>query len=308
MQWRSFLKEYLYFSRNERYGLIILCGLIIVCTVIKIFIPQFFKYKVPDISAYQAEIDQFQSHINTASIVPTMIETDDTEIRVSYFYFNPNSATNQEWEQLGLNQRQINNIRNYQAKGGKFLKKEDFKKLYTMPASQYEALSPYMVLSDRTNNVEIEYKTVQTSESTFSRDNSVSKVLHIELNAADSIELMQLPGIGRVFASRIIKYRNILGGYVSVNQLGEVYGLSEDVIEKITPNLSVDTSLVQKIPINSIALRDMTKHPYIDAPKARGILKYRDLQGKISDTNELIRNNILTKEDATRLIPYFSFD
>ncbi len=120
--------------------------------------------------------------------------------------------------------------------------------------------------------------------------------------------LVQLHGIGPVFASRIIKYRNRIGGFAHVDQLGEVYGLKPDLVDRLAPQLSVDGSLVKQIPVNTATFRDLVIHPYFTEQQTKGILNYRRLQGRLNGLDELVRNHILTQEEATKIEPYVAFD
>jgi DNA uptake protein ComE-like DNA-binding protein len=130
----------------------------------------------------------------------------------------------------------------------------------------------------------------------------------IELNTADSSLLTQLPGIGAVLASRTIRYRNLMGGFSDVAQLSEVYGVHRDLVERLTPQLSADSSLIRKIPVNTATYRELIGHPYLNEQQVRGIMNYRRLQNRINSLNELVQNNILKSEEAEKIRPYLAFD
>jgi competence protein ComEA len=114
---------------------------------------------------------------------------------------------------------------------------------------------------------------------------SVSKVEHktyerkvipsLEINSADSSALEMLPGIGPVFANRIIKYRNLLGGYTHIEQLSEVYGLKPEFISKAVPYIKIDLNKVTKINLDSASFGTLAKHPYIGKEKAKLIFRNR---------------------------------
>lgn len=130
----------------------------------------------------------------------------------------------------------------------------------------------------------------------------------IELNLCDSADLERLPGIGPVLSARIIKYRNLLGGYVSVAQLREVYGLRDSTYRIICDRLSADSSRVKKININIAGYSELNRHPYLERYEVQAILKYRELQGRIDGISGLTDNKIMTGERALRILPYLSFD
>lgn len=130
----------------------------------------------------------------------------------------------------------------------------------------------------------------------------------IELNRCDSADLERLPGIGPVLSARIIKYRNLLGGYVSVDQMKEVYGLRDSTYQIIYNRLSADSTLVKKISINSAGFGELNRHPYLERYEVQAILKYRELQGRIEGISTLTDNKLMTRERASRILSYLNFD
>jgi DNA uptake protein ComE-like DNA-binding protein len=129
----------------------------------------------------------------------------------------------------------------------------------------------------------------------------------IDLNYCDSASLEGLPGIGPVLSSRIIKYRNLIGGFVSVGQLREVYGLSEETFEMISSRLKADSSAVRKININNAEFKDLIRHPYLKRNEINAILKYRELNGNITDIVSMTENNLITPETANKIRGYLDF-
>lgn len=129
----------------------------------------------------------------------------------------------------------------------------------------------------------------------------------LEINTCDSAALEALPGIGPVLSVRIIKFRKLLGGFASVEQLREVYGLSEEVFNLISPRLYADTTYINKIIINDAGFRDLVRLPYFEGYEVTAILKYRDLQGRIANISELIDNKLISSEKVEKVRPYLDF-
>ncbi|MFT3993380.1 MAG: helix-hairpin-helix domain-containing protein [Dysgonomonas sp.] len=129
----------------------------------------------------------------------------------------------------------------------------------------------------------------------------------IELNKADTSSLKKIPGIGIGYANRIVKYRNLLGGYVSLSQLKEVYGLDDDLYEKITPYITIGGG-VRKIEINTISFDDLKRHPYINYKQASIIVDLRERKGKIDSFDRLALLDEFSDHDIERLKYYLSFD
>jgi DNA uptake protein ComE-like DNA-binding protein len=129
----------------------------------------------------------------------------------------------------------------------------------------------------------------------------------IDLNSCDSASLEALPGIGPVLSARIIKYRNLLGGFAEVDQLKEVYGLREETFNLIEGRVFADTSAVIKIRINTADYRQLVRLPYFERYEVSAILKYRELNGKISGISDLIDNMLIAPEKAKKVRPYLEF-
>lgn len=144
------------------------------------------------------------------------------------------------------------------------------------------------------------------SASTFAQ--KYPKGTIVELNSADTTILKKVPGIGSTFANRIIKYRNLLGGYYSVAQLREVYGIDDEKYAQLAIWFEADTSAIQKRPINQLSFEALSRHPYLSYKQARVIIRMRERKGNLSgwEMFELVEE--FTEPDKARLAPYFSFE
>jgi len=109
----------------------------------------------------------------------------------------------------------------------------------------------------------------------------------IEINTADTAQLVKLYGIGPVFASRILKYRGMLGGFFSIEQLLEVYGMDSVRYAGIQKNVKADTSFILTINVNTAEFKTLLKHPYLDYETVKDICNYRDRKGPISNMDTL---------------------
>ncbi|MBW6499989.1 MAG: helix-hairpin-helix domain-containing protein [Bacteroidales bacterium] len=136
---------------------------------------------------------------------------------------------------------------------------------------------------------------------------AVQRITPVDLNRCDSASLEALPGIGPVLSARIIRYRNLLGGYARVSQLREVYGLSEETFLLIEKRLFADSLAVRRIDINKAQYRDLIRLPYLEKSEVNGILKFRELEGRIASMTDLIINKLISPEKVTSLSPYLEF-
>jgi len=129
----------------------------------------------------------------------------------------------------------------------------------------------------------------------------------IELNSADSSSLKKIPKIGSGFANRIIKYRESLGGYISIEQLKEVWGMDDYLYNDVKPYITLIPT-VNKLRINSADFNRLVKHPYLNYKQAQVIVDIRERKGNITSVNRLSLLDEFTQSDIERLTPYLSFD
>jgi DNA uptake protein ComE-like DNA-binding protein len=129
----------------------------------------------------------------------------------------------------------------------------------------------------------------------------------IDINSSDTLQLMKIPGIGASFAKRITSYRNLLGGYYRVEQLQEVYGMYEELYDKMIPYFRTDTGKISLIQVNTASLDKLKAHPYINFYQAKAIVEMRKKKGKLESIQEFSLLEEFTTEDLERLKHYLAF-
>lgn len=212
------------------------------------------------------------------------------------FPFDPNTISDSGWIKLGISERQIKIIRNFQKKGGRFRKKEDLAKIYGLDYQRLEAF------------VDIPSERKQVKDSKAIIKPKKKEGLRIDLNTADTTMLMELKGIGISFAKRIIKYRERLGGYYCVDQLLEVYGFDQARLDGIREYCHTGTGPYRKIPVNSVKTQELMKHPYMDYTTAKAIVDFRIARKVLSDPDQLRDLQLLPEELFEKMRPYFSLE
>jgi DNA uptake protein ComE-like DNA-binding protein len=151
----------------------------------------------------------------------------------------------------------------------------------------------------------------------FKRDNSGSRPYRagntssrtsvVELNSCDSASLEALPGIGPVLARRITRYRGLLGGYFSTEQLKEVYGLSDSVFTIVNKWVKADPRLIKKTRINSASFNELNRLPYLGKSKVNAIVEFRSRFGRIESMGQLVENYIIPDTTAQKVKWYIDF-
>lgn len=220
--------------------------------------------------------------------------------------FDPNTADSTLLLSLGLQPWQVRSIYRYRAKGGIYRQPSDFARLYGLTVKQYKELLPYIRISD-------EYKSAAEVYGRTDGDKVVRDSLrypvklqpgqYVTLDDADTASLRKVPGIGRYYASRIVRYRNDLGGYVSVSQLSEIEGIPEAALSYFR----VTGGAVRKLNLNRLTLNELKHHPYINFYQARRIIDYRRLKGPLHSIDDLRLLKDFSQRDIERLRPYVEF-
>lgn len=159
-----------------------------------------------------------------------------------------------------------------------------------------------------TNIPPMTYKRERPSYPAYPRTEKFPAGTIVELNAADTVTLKKVPGIGSAFASRIVKYRELLGGYYAVEQLREVYGIDDERYQALAPWFSVAASGIRMLKVNSLPSDSLRRHPYLNYRQARAIEQLRKQKSRLSGWENLLLIEELTDKDRKRLTPYLSFD
>jgi len=255
-----------------------------------------FKPGVADLRVYEKEIAAFLASERTPGDKAPLTPSTAFE----GFPFDPHTISIEQGHQLGLSNRQVQMIQNYVAKGGRFRKKDDLAKIYSITEADFQRLAPYIRLAGTPGMAE------QRSGRQRTRP-AQGKTLLIELNATDSLELQELRGIGPVFASRIVRFRDLLGGFYDKAQLLDVYGMEPERFKQIEKHVYADSSKVTKIDINKADYATLNKHPWISARQARLIINYRQQHGNYRKADDLLGIEVINEEFLRKIVPYLKF-
>jgi len=305
MGFKNIIREYFTFNRRERNGVLILLSIILILILYLSCSDYFFSKEKMDFSKFEKEISQFEVEQNQSGdsvssgknyfASGNAPETDNAE----RFQFDPNNLPEEDWKRLGLSDKQIHTIKNYESKGGKFRSKEDVRKMYCITQQLYASLEPYIQIPN-------EEKVTGKNERPVYAAKSLTTV--VELNAADTAELKLLKGIGSAFAKRIVKFRDLLGGFVKKEQLMEVFGFDQEKLDEISSQLTVDASSVKRININSASVDDLRKHPYMNKKAAVAIYMHRVNNGDFKSVQEIKELNFVDDELYGKISPYLKVD
>ncbi|MDX2171668.1 MAG: helix-hairpin-helix domain-containing protein [Bacteroidota bacterium] len=290
------VNNYFGFNKQQRSGLLILCCISFVLLLARIIYPYFIvpkKIIVKNLPLIENKIDSaFEYSKNKYS------KNYNEKINKSQlFVFNPNNVTLPELLKLGFREKTANTFIKFRSKGFKFKQKEDLKKIYGVSDYLYNTLEPYILIDSKSKNI-----TLGGVEGT-SKKSSAKKI--IELNSCDSLELLDLKGIGPSYAKRILKYRSMLGGFFTIEQLKEVYGFTDELYAEIKPFIKVNPDLVKKININTDDFKTVNKHPYLSYELTKQIFNFkRKTPVTASNFKEVLNDDAV----YTKVLGYINFD
>lgn len=312
--WQKFLADYLNFTKKERSGIIALVFLIFVIILTIFFLPYFKTDEIPDYTEFKNELARLKTdssenrrfknsedYANDYSLVEKRKEVLPAEM----FVFDPNTASVADWTRLGIREKTALTIQKYTAKGGRFYKPEDIKKIWGLRTSDVERLLPFV----RIKEVSKEYPASDKPEYQKTTNSVIRKTIReVDINLADTIDFKELPGIGSKLSQRIIAFREKLGGFHSIDQVGETYFLPDSVFQKIKPYLMISTGHIKKININSATAGQLKSHPYIRYELADAIINYRKQHGEFKSIDDLKKIMIFSGETFIKTAPYLTID
>ena len=285
---KKLLKEYFVFSTGERKGIIWLLTIL----VLLISLPFFYSVMLPK-QPLEIKITDLKSYDDAQkTLVSYHLETES-----KLFNFDPNIISDDEFSQLGFSKFNIKTIRNFLSKGGKFRKPEDVKKIFGVKPELFQKLEPFIVIKSAENNNH------SFSDSTKTQKKYTTKKV-VEINSADSIELVGLYRIGPATASRIIDYRNKLGGFLKLEQLTEIWGFDEDVLYDLNGKVTVDASKAIIHNVNTVSADELKTHPYFKYKLSNAIVNYRKQHGNFLKMDDL-KNIVLINDSIYKRITLY---
>jgi competence protein ComEA len=294
---RSWVRAFFGFSRNETNAFLILLPLMFVIIFMIPAYKAFFTHQRKDYSQEKKELDSIitaWANQEKKDSIPT--QSNDL------FTFNPNTVTKEELLSLGFSPYVASRLENYRAKGGKFVIKSDLLKLYGMDTSLYTSLYSWIDLPTE--------KPIRNFEKKKEFEPNRKQVKEkFDLNQADSVQLITIYGIGGKLSARIIKFRDRLGGFVSSEQLKEVYGLDSAVINELkNKSFIAENFQPKRMDINSSTEQELATHPYIKYTIAKAITAYRFQHGNFKSIDDLTNIAIIDKATFEKIRPYLALN
>lgn len=315
--WKQFDSDYLNFSKKQRIGTFVTLGLVAFFTVLPFLFPFFLKPKIYDHSSFEKAIDslkikqaensdslenKYPNNRTYKNYTPSNASNyENSSLKGELFYFDPNTASAAEWKKLGIKDKTIATIQNYLSKGGKFYKKEDIGKIWGLHKDVVDRLMPYI-------QIKLNKPAYETAERTSEKKDFKKTISLIDINMGDTTAFIALPGIGSKLSMRIINFRDKLGGFYKVEQIGETFGLPDSTFQKIKNHLTITATQIRQINVNTASIDAMKSHPYIRYPIANAIVQYRTQHGNFITVSDIKKIMTITEEAFSKMAPYLTVD
>lgn len=305
------IKGFLTLSKGEQRAIILLLIFVLLLSVFNYFLPQLITGKYTDHSKFINQVEAFreeQQKISDSIEIERLQNRGELDFSLAQqklkpFKFDPNNLPEESWKKLGLTDKQIRVIKNYEKKGGSFVQKEDLKRMYCISDAEYKVLEPYIVIKSPFKTI-TENQPVNKKKTRSRSDKPVYKV--VELNSATDTALSKNLHLPFWLAERIVKYRNLLGGYAFVSQLAEVYGFDSSYLGKIKDYITIDKTGLKQIDLNNAGFKEILHHPYISYEITKEIVNYRDEHNGFLTTDELTDSDIISESLFIKLSPYLT--
>jgi DNA uptake protein ComE-like DNA-binding protein len=286
------LKSYFQFTKSQRSGIFFLVLLCVTFQSAYFFID--FKTSTND-SKEKQEWLTFQTEIDSLK-----------QIRRDYipkiYPFNPNFITDFKGHKLGMSVAEIDRLLAFRKTNKYVNTAEDFQKVTKISDSLLNTMAPYFKFPDWVTNK----KNFKSKYKFFEKKDE--KIVILDINQATKEDLVKVYGIGPALSDRILKLKDLLGGFVSMEQMNDVWGLSPEVIENLNKNFKVSVlPKVKKVDINNASIKELMLFPYFKYALAKAIVTYRSMNGDFKNNADLTKINGFPNEKLNIISLYLYF-
>lgn len=283
------------FSRSQRSGIFLLFGIIIILQMVYFFV---------DFSSSSKDSPEKEKWLSLQPEINFMKQEKLNYIPKIY-PFNPNFITDYKGYKLGMSVQEIDRLLAFR-KGNKYVNTaKDFQNVTKVSDSLLNVISPYFKFPDWVNNKK-EFKEYKNyPEKAFAKK---EKIKVTDINRATKEELIKVYGIGDAISNRILKFKESLGGFVSMEQMKDVWGLSPEVIENLNSHFKVLVQPnVKKIDINNASIKELSQFPYFNYQMAKQIVTYRSMNGDFKNYEDLTKIKGMSNDSAKIIVIYLNF-
>ena len=295
---------YFVMTAEQWLGLVVLVVLVVgTLMVVKRFQPPKEDETVWVNDSTKSQFADYQEKQDSIRKTQWRKQRDTIAIRMEVF--DPNTADSSTLVHLGFKPWQAKNMVKYRAAGGKYRKPEDLKKLYGMTDSMYQALTPYIYIArEEVDSVAVD----SLRKDSLPRWEKENKDTILNLRTADTVELKMIHGIGSYRARQIVRYREQLGGFVSVEQVLEAKGMENVDADSLLAHFWIDSVKIEAMNVNSVGVQRLSRHPYLRFEQAQAIYELRRKKIRLDSIQQLQQIECISAETLEKIAPYLNFD
>ncbi|WP_395052593.1 helix-hairpin-helix domain-containing protein [Flavobacterium sp.] len=261
-------KTLLHFSKDQKKGILVLLTIIIALQLV---------YYFTDFSISTKQSKEEQEWLSLQSAIDTL-KNEKKNSSYTMYPFNPNFITDFKGYKLGMKVEEIDRLLAFR-KLGKFANSaKEFQQVTKISDSLLNAIAPYFKFPDwvnypkKENNYKSNWKEYPKKEAL--------KVL--DINQATKEDLMKITGIGDAISDRILIQKDLYGGFVSMEQMNDIWGLSPEVLLNLNKYFTISVlPNLKKIDINNASIKELGQFPYFRFPISKNIVTYRSMNGDI---------------------------
>lgn len=308
---KKWWNDYFYWNRTERRGvipLLLLMGLLMAANLVlrwqvdrveEISDPEFLalakQFEAADSLPGEPWKPGFERKPRYANAKQSIFPGKARRFGAPKGLFDPNGLPAAEWVRLGLSEKQASSVKRFEENGGRFYRKEDLKKLYVISEEFYTHIEPYLVFEDRKKSRE---------EPRVPVSGPIGE--KVDINRADSAQLVRLRGITPKMALRILKVREIFGGFHDPAQLNDLYGFRPENYEILRQTVYAGPVTIRPLNLNYCSFKELLTVPGLSYESVKAIMNYREQNGFFKKTEDLVTLNLAEPGLYAKIAPYLT--
>jgi len=305
---RIYFINYFGFSKVEANASIILVIVIVVFAIVPRFLIHNYQSNLTTLDSIKQSSELLEWHHEVKTSL-RLKEKKIDEMSNMRFEFDPNLASVKDLISLGFKPYAAERIERYRNAGGIFREATDLNKVYGVNTKLVAELLDYINIPPfNPPKVDISELSLPPTIAEIEEEKEDEKPIKIDLNLATAQDLENIKGIGPYYAAKITKYRDALGGFSSLRQIGEIYKIRPEIVKAITSNTFIEVENIKSIPVNSDSIKHIARHPYISWNQARAIFNYRQQHGQYINSTDLKEIKIISDSLYQKISPYLSVE
>jgi DNA uptake protein ComE-like DNA-binding protein len=271
----NIVKSFLSYTTSQRSGIFILLTVTVIL--------QSFAFFVRDTNTKEPSDPEKQQWLSLQKQIDAVKVEKLAKIKKVY-PFNPNFISDYKGYQLGMSVEEIDRLHQFRKTNRYVNSAKEFQGVTLVSDSLLKVIAPYFKFPEWVGRKK-EFKTYP--KQTFDKK---EKLVVLDINQATQEDLKKVYGIGEALSLRILKEKEKLGGFVSMEQMQDIWGLSPEVIENLNKSFKISVQPdINKLPINKASIKELMQFPYFKYSLAKAIVTYRSMNGDIKNIEDLAK-------------------